>query len=466
VFASAALLVIVFALAPGRVRTFAVLVPALLGVAASTPFLLKVGDRLQAPEQTQAAASAAENAVHNASVAMFAAAVLVALAVALASAFERSHRRWPKARGPLRRALTVAAVVAVVAGIGGAFAAVSNPISRVSHEWDTFTSAQGYNANEKGNRLISGLGSSRYDFYRVALDEFAGHPLLGIGADNFAQQYLRKGHSNETPHYPHSVELRTLTETGLIGALLALVGLAAALLAAARALRAPDPLARTVCAAALAGFAYWVVHGSFDWFWEFAGLGAPAFALLGIGCALAPGRPVSSPEPALQRGAPRRRYRPVAIAFGGLLALVCAASLVTPWLSKLEIENAARIWTSRPQTAYARLKSAAALDPLADEAFLLAGSIALRYDELQRAEHQFSLALGRDPDDAYATLEQGAIASTKGDRTQALRLLTRALHLDPREPVTRQALQTARSTRRVSIARLNDAILLKAQQIE
>src|SRR6202034_770678 len=99
-------------------------------------------------------------------------------------------------------------------------------------------------------------------------------------------------------HYRHSVELRTLAETGLIGALLALVGLAAALLAAARALRDADPLARTVCAAALSGFAYWVVHGSFDWFWEFAGLGAPAFALLGIACALAPRTPVAADPPA------------------------------------------------------------------------------------------------------------------------------------------------------------------------
>ena len=36
------------------------------------------------------------------------------------------------------------------------------------------------------------------------------------------------GHSDETPRYPHSVELRTLAQTGVLGALLALVGLGAA----------------------------------------------------------------------------------------------------------------------------------------------------------------------------------------------------------------------------------------------
>ena len=34
-------------------------------------------------------------------------------------------------------------------------------------------------------------------------------------------------------------------------------------------------------------FAYWVVHGSVDWLWEYPGLGGPAFALLGVAVALA-----------------------------------------------------------------------------------------------------------------------------------------------------------------------------------
>ena len=72
---------------------------------------------------------------------------------------------------------------------------------------------------------MSGLGSNRYDFYRVSLDEFTAHPVGGIGADNFQQQYLRHGRSSETPRYPHSVELRTLAQTGIVGALLAIVGL-------------------------------------------------------------------------------------------------------------------------------------------------------------------------------------------------------------------------------------------------
>ena len=202
----------------------------------------------------------------------------------------------------IQRGVGAIAIATLVAVLAGGLVAAGNPVSRVRHGWDTFKA--GYVANNSSaSRLTSGLGSNRYDFYRVGLNEFVAHPLLGIGADNFQQQYLAHGRSEETPHYPHSVELRTLVETGLVGAVLALVGLGAALTAGGRALRyrggrLADPLARDVAAAALAGFAYWVVHGSFDWFWEFAGLGAPAFALLGLACALEPARPRRLAEPA------------------------------------------------------------------------------------------------------------------------------------------------------------------------
>ncbi|MGO9320182.1 MAG: O-antigen ligase family protein, partial [Solirubrobacteraceae bacterium] len=270
-YATPVVLVLVFALLPGRARTFAVLVPVAAGVAAAAPAVLRVGDHLKNEAVVPAT-------MHSAVAAMFLAAGVVGLVVALGAAVEsrldeRSLRR-------ARLGMRAVAAIALVAVLAGGLAVAGNPVTRLESAWHSFKGGYG-SSSSSGSRLVSGLGSNRYDFYRVALDEFVAHPLLGIGADNFAQQYLAHGRSVETPRYPHSVELRTLTQTGLVGALLALVGLGAALLAAARALRAADPLARNVAGAALAGFGYWAVHGSFDWFWEFAGLGAPAFALLG-----------------------------------------------------------------------------------------------------------------------------------------------------------------------------------------
>ncbi len=466
-YATPVMLVLVFALLPGRARTFALLVPVAAGIAAAVPSVLRVGERIEHGHNATAA-------VHAATTATFLAGLAAGLVVAAGAAIESRSKLSETSARRVRRGVGAVAIVALVAVLAGGWVAAGNPVARARHAWDTFKSGSGYAANGSGNRLISGLGSQRYDFYRVALDEFLDHPLVGIGADNFQQQYLVHGRSDETPHYPHSVELRTLAETGLVGALLALVGLGAALLAGWRGLRGSDPLGRTVAAAALAGFAYWVVHGSFDWFWEFAGLGAPAFAMLGLACALAPRQAVTEAVYASGRSAPSvpswRSLMPgsnvgrLGIVVGAIMTLAAAVSLGAPWLSQLEIESAARIWPKAPATAYTRLNNAARLNPLSDEPYLVAGSIALRFGDLQRADHEFALALQRTPGDAYATLERGAIASARGNRAGALMLLQRAVRLNSRDPLMRETLRLARRGERVNVYKLNRSILLKAQQ--
>lgn len=447
-YATPIVLVLVFALLPGRARTFALLVPIAAGIGVAAPAVLRVGERI---EHGQPAAGA----VHTAIAATLIAAAVVWLVVSTGAAIEDRTECSPAATARVRRAVGAVAVAALVVVLVGGLVAAGDPVGRARHAWNTFKSGSGYAANGSGNRLTSGLGSNRYDFYRVAVDEFLAHPVAGIGSDNFQQQYLLHRRSDETPRYPHSVELRTLAETGLLGVLLALAGLGGALLAGWQALRRADPLGRAVAAAALAGFAYWAVHGSFDWFWEFAGLGAPAFALLGLACALAP------------RDAPARlrASRPELLVCAVALGLAIAASFAAPWLSRLQVESAARIWPKAPLQAYARLNDAARLNPLSDEPYLVAGSIALRFGDLRRADNEFALALRRTPGDAYAVLERGAIASDDGRRAAALALLRRAVALDPHDPLTREVLGVVRHGERVDILALSRSILANAERL-
>jgi tetratricopeptide (TPR) repeat protein len=463
-YATAVMLVLVFVFVPERVRTFAVLVPVAAGIAAAAPAVLRVGDSLHDGAVTSSAVSGATTAT-------LLAALAVGLLVALGARIESRHAFSASSTRRMRRGVGALALATLVALLAGGWAAAGDPVARARHAWATFKSGHGYSANETGSRLTSGLGSNRYDFYRVALDEFRAHPLVGIGADNFQQQYLAHGRSEETPRYPHSVELRTLTQTGLAGALLAVVGLGAALFAGGCAGltsigRRADPLGAAVAAAALAGFAYWAVHGSVDWFFEFAGLGAPAFAMLGLACALAPlGRGAQHTSREKPTGGRLVTLRRGWLAAGVLPALLAGLSLVTPWLSQLEVQSAAGVWTEAPQKAYSRLDTAAALNPLSAEAYLVAGSIALRLGELRHADHQFALALERSPRDAYATLERGAIASARGHRRAAVRLLERAVRLNPRDPITREALLLVRAGGRVNVQELNRSILLKGRQL-
>ena len=469
------MLVLVFALVPGRLRTFVALIPVAAGVGLTAPAVLRVGDRLKH-------AGDAKAAMHTATLELLLAAAAVAVIVALAALLERRTELSPESVRKVRLGVGAVAAATLVAIVAGGLVAAGDPVKRVSHAWDTFKG--GYAADRaSGSRLTSGLGSDRYDFYRVALDEFTAHPLVGIGADNYQQQYLLHGHGRETPHYPHSVELRTLSQTGILGALLAVIGLGAALLAAAHALgrrgRQGDPLAATVAGAALAGFAYWLVHGSFDWFWEFAGLGAPAFALLGLACALGSRAPSSSAADALPDGrepdvggsegkvrVPRPRgSRALGFVPASILTLAAIASLLLPWLSQLRVQSAVRVWPTAPRLAYQDLNRAADLNPLSDEPYSLAGSIALRFGDLLRAQHEFSLALERNPRDVYATLELGAIASARGQRRQALTLLKRAARLSPRDELIQETLFYVKNGHSVSIEQLNGSILLKARRL-
>lgn len=450
-YATGAMLLLVFALVPQRLRTFVAAIPVGLAIGITAPSVLLVGERIQAGKSPYAAVNAAVTA-------MFVAALLAGSLVALWAALEDRRVLAPSHVRILRRGMSAVAVGTLLAAVAIGLVAAGDPVARARSAWHSFKS--GYPSKTHGQRLLSGLGSSRYDFYRVSLDQFTAHPLLGIGADNFAEQYLAARHSEETPRYPHSVELRVLAQTGLVGSVLALIGVGAALISASIAMRRAQSLARTVAAAALAGFGYWVVHGSFDWFWEFAGLGAAAFALLGIACSLQP-RTGGSLHPERRAGVGHTAL----IACALVVALLAGASLAAPWLSQRMVQSAAAVWPRAPLVAYARLEEAAQINPLSDQPASVAGSIALRFGDYLRADRQFTLALQRVPHDAYATLELGAISSVLGRRAQALRMMGEAVRLNPRDPLARKALAEVRAGRPIDIQRLNATIFAKAQRL-
>jgi len=444
--------VLFLAVFPGRVRHLGVLAIVAATAAAAIPSALDVADALG-----PTGAGDASDLLGTVARATLGGALVSGLLVGGFAAWETLRPPSAAARETLRRSARIAAAV-LVAGIAiGGLVAAGNPIQRVDDGWQSFKGGYG-DGTDTGTRLVSGLGSNRYDFYRVALDEFADAPLFGAGLGSFQQAYLREGRSTETPRYPHSLQLRTLSELGLVGAALLALVLGGAAWAGVAVVRRGDPLARAVVAGALGAVLYWTVHGSADWFWEFAGLGGPAFALLGLVCALVP-----RPEP--PRCAPLRARTPAEVL--ALVVLLGAVGVVVlgPWASRREVDAAADVFAQRPLESYSRLDRARKLDPLSDRPALLEASIALRYGDLDRAERAFTRALDRVPDGQYATLQLGAIASVRGDRERALALLTRAAHLAPRDPLAREALDVVRAGGTVDLVALSRAILANAAQL-
>ncbi len=434
-------------LAPGRLRTFAALFAVAAGTAACAPAVLDIADALDG--------RTAGGAIDGAARAALLAAAIVAVVVGLVAAWERS--RLVQADGPglvlPAPAVRLLAVGAALVVVGGAVAL--HPVDRLDRAWTSFKGDYSQNDPAASSRLVGGLGSNRYDFYRVAVEQFRRAPLVGAGADNFQQDYLVDGRSGETPRYPHSVQLRTLGQVGLVGTLLLLGAVAAALWAGLRGVRArPSRHAPGPAVSALVGTLYVGVHGSADWFWEVAGIGAPAFALLGLAAGLAPRAP---------GGHERTARRPLAI--GGLCFVLAAAAVAVggPWLSSREVARAAEVFVDRPGEAYARLADAAVLDPFSDRPRLVEGSLALRRGELDRADGAFVRALRRVPRGQYATLQRGALAASRGDLASAEPLLERAVALAPRDPIAREALDVVRDGGRINLIELQRRILDAAE---
>jgi O-Antigen ligase len=124
---------------------------------------------------------------------------------------------------------------------------------------------------------FASVKSNRYDYWRVALEEFADHPLRGAGSGAFRVDWLRKRTVFDPAKDAHSLYIETLGELGLVGfALLAalFVGVGAA---ARRAFR----LLPGQAAGPIAALAVFAVHAGLDWDWEMPAVSLVAILLAG-----------------------------------------------------------------------------------------------------------------------------------------------------------------------------------------
>ena len=399
--------------------------PALVVAAAARP-LLDVFPALQHDDGVRSAVVSARNAV-------LVSAVALVIVGALAAWLDRRLSLGQTFARRSSTAVVAAFCVAAILALAVAARAVGNPVDR----WDQFR--RNDRTASTTSYFSNGFGSNRYDIWRVALLEFRDAPLAGVGADNFAVGYLRERRSFEEPLFPHSLELRVLAQTGVVGAALFAIFLGAALLRLRR-FRSALPWARATAAAAGAVFAYWFVHGSVDWFWELPGLGGPAIASLALAGTIV------RPEGERQASVPGR---PAALA-GLVVCAVAAVSLLLPWLAAEEVSQAAHEWKRDPGSAYARLDHARSLNPLADEPDLVAGAIASRLGDRRRMRAAFLRAADRNPKNWYAWLELGIVEALDGRRQAALRDLATAHVLDPREDVIASVADSVRAGRPVT----------------
>lgn len=251
-----AALAFVFAVIPGRTRRGWLLVLVAAGVAAAAGPLLGVYS-----STASAVNRPADDVVHDAVRMLLACAALCAVAWGVATRLlEHQRAQRPSLVLVGRWALVALAVVAVV---GGLFA-VGDPVAKTRAQIEQFKALE--TGGLAQSRLLAG-GGHRYDYWRVAVDEWQENPLLGVGAGNYPRDYFRLRRTPEDIRQPHSLQLQGLSELGLVGLALVMTllgGLLWACVTAARGVRDRrfDP---ALVVAASGMIVSWIVHTSVDW---------------------------------------------------------------------------------------------------------------------------------------------------------------------------------------------------------
>lgn len=366
----------------------------------------------------------------------------------LAAALDRRISLGEKTTRRLDRGVVIGFGLALVIAGAVALSAVDSPTHSARNAWHNFTT--GASGGSDSSHFTSLYGTNRYDFWRVAAHEFRAHPLAGVGTNNFATEYLSSRRSDEEPNDPHSIEVKVLMQTGVIGCVLFLGFLVCAFTAGQR--RRIDPFKRGLAASFVVGFSYWLVHTSVEWFWEIPALTVAAFAFLGLAAALvADSHGVEAVE---QR--PDRRLLLAALA---PVAIVLSVSCCLPWFSARYVDSAAQGWRSSPAEAYRVLDRARALDPLSDKPDLIAGTIAENRRDYARMKVAFRRALERNHASWYARLELAIAEYQTGNRRAALDQLELARALNPREPVINSVLRSVRAREAIDLAAIDQAFL-------
>jgi UDP-GlcNAc:undecaprenyl-phosphate GlcNAc-1-phosphate transferase len=412
---------------PGRTKRAWALVVAGAGIAAC------LGPVLDVYESAGASGTPDDAKVRTAAISIALASVAAGvLWAAAAVGYRRLATRAPRIRRLAWAPLALAGVILAAVLIAG----INDPVGRVEHEYRAFTELRGDESG--GSRFTSG-GGNRYDYWRVAVDQFTGDPLKGIGAGNYDSTYFLERRTTEDIRQPHSIELQTLGELGIVGGLLLAVFLVAIGVGfAGRARQAiNDRRARSLTVAAGGTFAVWFVHTSVDWLHLIPGL---------TGIALCSAAVLVGPWKGQQTdGTNRARLAVVAIC--GVTVLAGAVLIGRAALADRYLNAGRELLSSDPAEAVAKARDSLALNDEDLDGYYLEAAAWARLDDYSRARGALSQATRHEPHDFVTWALLGDLATRRGDYPQALRDYRRALALNPRDEDLQEAVRRARVRR-------------------
>src|SRR5215217_3355479 len=405
-------LVVFFLTSGQRLRGFFALLPVVLALLFTFPGLNEVYLAFLNGDPAPAAMRAALPAVG-----------LSALAVGLyGTLWGLLDRRWEltsSATRPLGGVALACGIAVLVFALFAASEQAGDPVSWVEQRWEAFKNDDA--SGQEESRFLAASGSGRYTLWQVALEDFDSNPLLGVGTYNYeATYYQLREKGVGWVRQPHTLPLEVLSERGIVGGVLLFTFLATCLAAGlSERFGRLGPEGKGQVGAMVAAIAYWFVHSSAEWFWQFPAVTLPAIIYL-----------------ALLVG-PWRRTEVVPARWP--LRLVGAGAAILAVAAVAPLYAADRYLTqsgtsSNPDEALEAVERAQRFNPASPELNQQEAKLAIKRGDWEWAEDELEDAVRLNPEHytQYEVLAQ--FYELRGDTEAALSYYREAFFLNPPNP--------------------------------
>jgi tetratricopeptide (TPR) repeat protein len=308
-------------------------------------------------------------------------------------------------------------VLACGAGVVG-LAKVGDPIDYANTKLDEFKEVE---PAATGSTRLGSVGGQRSDLWRVAWDQFKERPLAGAGAGSYQFAYFRDRETDRNLSDAHSLPLRLLADTGLIGTALFAVWLIAAAVGVAQRARERIDEDRVWIAGLAAAATTVLAQCLTDWLWLLPGLVGLSFLALGF---------AAGGDENREQKVPGSAWSPGRLAFGGLLA-AATISVIFLFFGDLYVRKARVEAYRSPGAELSAAKTATFFNPVSVTPLYLQASALESEGERGEAKRKLEDALALEPNNFVIFGLLGDLEVRAANQAAARNYYRKALALNP-----------------------------------